>query len=112
MASAYVQKAWFITLECGQQSISFPALLIKNQGFIENLEQNGPESQKIETVTSFGVAQRDCFFSVLVYVLRYPFPASYTFFLDFSVGKFLQYNKWLSRIETENINSTKNITSL
>ena len=62
MASAYVQKAWFITLECGQQSISFPALLIRNQRVIENLEQNRPQSRKIETVTSFGVAQRDCFF--------------------------------------------------
>ena len=107
MTSAYVQTAWFITLECEQQSAYFPALLIKYQGVIEKFEQIGPESRKIETVTSFGVAQQDWFFRMLLYVSDYLFPGSCTFFLDFFVGKLLKYNELLSRIETENTNSAK-----
>ena len=56
MTSAYQQMAWFITLGCEQQSVSFPALLIGNQGVIEKLEESRPESQKIEIVTSVGIA--------------------------------------------------------
>ena len=72
MTSAYVQMAWFITLGCEQQSVSFPALLIGNQGVIEKLEQNKAESQKIATVSSFGVAQQHHLFRMLLHVLVYP----------------------------------------
>ena len=48
--------AWFITLGCEQQSVSFPALLTGNQGVIENLEENRLESPKIETVSTLGIA--------------------------------------------------------
>ena len=40
VTSAYVQMAWFITFECEQQSVSFPALFIENQGVIEKLEES------------------------------------------------------------------------
>ena len=68
MTSAYVQMAWFITLGCEQQSVSFRALLIANQGVIEKLEESRPESRKIDTVTSFGVAQRHLLFRVFLHV--------------------------------------------
>ena len=102
-----MQPDWFITLGCERQSTYFPALLIKCQGVIEKFEQNRPESRKIETFTSFGVAQQDCFFRMLLHVLDYPFPGSCKFFLDFSVGKLVGYNELLSRIETESTNSAK-----
>ena len=51
---AYVQTAWFISLGCGQHFASF--LAIGNQGVIEKLEESRPESPKIETVTSLGIA--------------------------------------------------------
>ena len=58
-------KAWFITLGCVQQSVTFLAFLIGNQGFMEKLEQNRAESQRIETVTTctLGVAQQHLLFS-------------------------------------------------
>ena len=56
VTSAYVQVTWFMTLRCEQQSVSFPALLIGNQSVIEKLEKSKPESQKIEIVTSLGIA--------------------------------------------------------
>ena len=62
VTSAYVQMAWFVTLGCEQQSVSFPALLIGNQGVIEKLEESRPESRKIETVTSLGIAWQSLFF--------------------------------------------------
>ena len=112
MTSAYVQTVWFITLGSEQQSAYFPAMLIKYQGVIEKFEQNRPESRKIETVTSFEVAQRDHFFRMLRHVFDNPFPGSCKFFLDFSVVKLLRYNELLSRIETENTNSAKYNLSL
>ena len=81
----YVQMAWFIPLGCEQQSAYFPGLLIKNQGVIENLEQNRSESRNIRTVASFGVAVQDCFFRMLLHISDYRFPGSHKFFLDFSV---------------------------
>ena len=51
VTSVYVQMASFITLGCEQQYAYFPALLIKNQGVIENLEQNRPENRNIDSVT-------------------------------------------------------------
>ena len=47
---AYVQIVWFITLECVQPSVIFPAFHIGNQDVIEKLEQNRAELRKIETM--------------------------------------------------------------
>ena len=66
-----------------QQSISFPAWLVRSQGVIENLEQNRPESRKIETVTSFGVAQRDVFSGCSCMYWITPFQAHVNFFWIF-----------------------------
>ena len=41
----YDQTAWFIPLGCEQQSVSFPALLIKKRGGTEKLEQSTAESK-------------------------------------------------------------------
>ena len=101
MTSAYVQTAWLVTLGGEQQSISFAALLIRNQGVIDMFEQNRYERRNIVTVTSFGVVQQNLFFfRMLMHVLVYLFPASCNFFLDFSVAKLLTYIELLSRIET------------
>ena len=78
--------AWFITLGCEQRSAYFPASLIKYQGVIEKFEQNRPESRKIETVTSFGVAQQHPLFWMFVHAFDYLMPASGKFFQDFSVA--------------------------
>ena len=83
------------------------SLLIRNQGVIEKFEHSRPESRKIETVTSFGVAQRHILSRVLMRVLDYPSPASCNFFLDISAAELPRYNKLFSRIKTENSNSTK-----
>ena len=106
------QTACFITLGCEQQSVSFPALLIRNQGVNLKLWHSRLESQKIETVTSFGVAQRHLLFRVLLCVLDYNFPASWKFFLDFSAAELLRYNESLDRIKTESTNLTKHDNSL
>ena len=108
VASAYVQIAWFITLGSEQQSVSFPALLIGNQGVIKKLEESRPESRKIETLTSFVVAQRHLIFSMLLHLLELSLSSfTYIFFLAFSAADLLRYNKLLSRIKTENSNSAK-----
>ena len=71
VTSAYVQTAWFIILRSEQQAVSFPDLFIRNQGVSEMFEQNTTGSQKIETVTLFGVAQRHLLFRMLRHVLDY-----------------------------------------
>ena len=64
--------AWCITLACVQQSVTCQSFLIKNQNFIEKLEENEAENQRTEAVTSPGVAQQRLLFSVLLPVLVYP----------------------------------------
>ena len=66
---------WFITLGGVQQSITFPAVLIKNQSFIEKFEENEAKIQRIETGTSRGVAHQYFCFSMLLSVLVYPIQA-------------------------------------
>ena len=67
-------KAWFITLGCVQQSVTFSAFLIKNQSFIKKFEENEAEIQRIETGTSRGVAQQYLHFCKLLHALVCPTP--------------------------------------
>ena len=55
---------------------NIPALLIENRSFIEKLDENEAESQRIETVTLFTAAQQQFLFRMLLPVLVYPIPAS------------------------------------
>ena len=80
----YEQTAWFITLGCERQPVSFPALLIANQGVIEKFEESRPEIKK------------NCDSHLIL--------GSCKFFLDFSVADLLRYNELLIRIKTENTN--------
>ena len=69
------QTAWFITLGCEQQSVTFQAILIRNQDVIGNLEWNEAGSKRIRTITVFGFAQQHLLFGMVLHVLVYPTPA-------------------------------------
>ena len=57
---------------CLQLSIILPVFLIENHSLIEKLEENEAESQRIETVTVFLVAQQYLLFSMLLPLTIYP----------------------------------------
>ena len=70
----YKIMAWFITLGCEQQCVKFLAFLIKSKKITEMLEENGAESQRIETVTLLLIAQQYLLFNMLLPVLVYLTP--------------------------------------
>ena len=72
-----------------QLSVTLRAFLIKNRSFIEKIDENEAESQRIETVTLFWVAQQYLLFSMLLPVLNYLIQPEVTFFWTFSVANSL-----------------------
>ena len=82
------------------------------KGVIGKLEQNRPNSQKIQSVTSFWVAQWHLLSRVAWMYWITLFWAHVHFFQDFSVAILLRYNEFLKRIETKDTNSAKHELSL
>ena len=91
VTSPYVQTALFITLGWVQQSMTFPAFLIRNRDVIEKLEQSWTESQKIDTVI-WGCSATPFFFRIIWPGLVYPTPTSW----DARKTLLKQWVYWLS----------------
>ena len=109
MTFAYEQTALFITLECEQQSVPFPALLIGNHNVIEKLEQSRPENLDCHFIVGL---LTDIFFrgySCVYWIIPLQ---PHVNFLDFSAAELLRYNELLNRIKTEITNSAKRNVSL